>query len=114
MMSGVPLTADGRAAPAGLARPGLEGAADLLKALAHVHRLALLLELEEGPRCVHELVDALGISQPLVSQHLRVLRSIHMVRAERRGRETVYSLGDEHVAHIVNDALVHARERRVQ
>ena len=90
----------------------LEAAAELLKALAHVHRLAILLELDDGPRCVHELVEALGISQPLVSQHLRVLRSIHMVCAERRGRETVYSLGDEHVAHIVHDALVHARERR--
>lgn len=90
----------------------LEDTAELLKALAQVHRLAILLELDDGPRCVHELVDALGISQPLASQHLRVLRAIHMVRAERRGRETVYSIGDDHVAHIVHDALVHARERR--
>jgi ArsR family transcriptional regulator len=94
-----------------LSRDGLEAASELLKALASPHRLAILLELDEAPRCVHELVDALGISQPLVSQHLRVLRGIHLVRAERRGRETVYSLGDEHVAHIVHDALVHARER---
>ncbi|MDQ2826027.1 MAG: metalloregulator ArsR/SmtB family transcription factor [Actinomycetota bacterium] len=89
----------------------LEAAAELLKALAHAHRLAILLELEDGPRCVHELVGALGISQPLASQHLRVLRSLHMVRAERRGRETAYSLGDRHVAHIVHDALVHTGER---
>ena len=92
-------------------RDGLQEAAELLKALASVHRLAILVELEHGPRCVHELVDALGISQPLASQHLRVLRAMHLVRAQRRGRETVYSLGDEHIAHIVNDALVHARER---
>ena len=94
------------------AREGLEEAAELLKALASVHRLAMLVELQAGPRCVHELVEALGISQPLASQHLRVLRALHLVRAQRRGRETVYSLGDEHIAHIVNDALVHARERR--
>ena len=93
-------------------RDGVEEAAELLKALASVHRLAMLVELQDGPRCVHELVEALGISQPLASQHLRVLRALHLVRAERRGRETVYSLGDEHIAHIVNDALVHARERR--
>ena len=30
---------------------------------------------------------------------------------ERRGREIAYSLSDEHVAHIVNDAIVHAQER---
>jgi DNA-binding transcriptional ArsR family regulator len=95
-----------------LSREGLEDAAELLKALASVHRLAILVQLEEGPRCVHDLVECLGISQPLASQHLRVLRALHLVRAERRGREAVYSLGDEHIARIVNDALVHARERR--
>ena len=95
-----------------LPREGLEEAAELLKALGSVHRLAILVELQGGPRCVHELVETLAISQPLVSQHLRVLRALHLVRAQRRGRETVYSLGDEHIAHIVNDALVHARERR--
>jgi ArsR family transcriptional regulator len=94
------------------ARDGLDDAAELLKALASVHRLAIVVELQDGPRCVHELVESLGISQPLASQHLRVLRALHLVRAERRGREAVYSLGDEHIAHIVNDALVHARERR--
>ena len=92
-------------------REGLEDAAELLKALGSVHRLAMLVELERGPRCVHELVEALGISQPLASQHLRVLRARHLVRAQRRGRETVYFLGDAHVARIVDDALVHVRER---
>lgn len=90
----------------------LEPAAELLRALGNAHRLAILHELGGQSRCVHELVDALGISQPLVSQHLRVLRSIHLVRSERRGRETAYSLGDEHVAHIVHDAVVHAAELR--
>ena len=89
---------------------GLEAASELLRALANAHRLAIVLELGHGPRCVHELVDALGISQPLASQHLRVLKAIHLVRSERRGRETAYSLGDEHVSHIVHDAIVHARE----
>ena len=86
----------------------LEVAADLLRALASPHRLAIVRHLDGGARCVHELVDALGVSQPLVSQHLRVLRASHVVRAERRGREIAYSLADDHVAHIVHDAVVHA------
>ena len=94
-------------APAVVETP-LEGAADLLRALASPHRLAIVRELDGGARCVHELVDALGVSQPLVSQHLRVLRAGHLVRAERRGREMAYSLADAHVAHIVHDAVVHA------
>jgi DNA-binding transcriptional ArsR family regulator len=86
----------------------LDVAADVLRALASPHRLAIVRELDGGARCVHELVDALGVSQPLVSQHLRVLRAGHLVRAERRGREIAYSLADAHVAHIVEDAVVHA------
>ncbi len=98
------------AAAASADRHGLEAASELLRALANPHRLAIVLELGRGPRCVHELVDALGISQPLASQHLRVLKAIHLVRPERRGREIAYSLGDEHVSHIVHDAIVHAKE----
>jgi DNA-binding transcriptional ArsR family regulator len=47
-----------------------------------------------------------------VSQHLRVLRSARLVRAERRGREIAYSLADAHVGHIVADAVSHAAEIR--
>ncbi|MFN0091694.1 MAG: ArsR/SmtB family transcription factor [Acidimicrobiales bacterium] len=82
--------------------------ARLLKAMAHPLRLALLAALAKGPHCVHELVDATGASQPLVSQHLRVLRSVELLQTERRGREVAYSLADDHVAHIVVDALEHA------
>ena len=88
----------------------MEAASDLLRALANPHRLAIVLELGGGPRCVHELVESLGISQPLASQHLRVLKTVHLVTSQRRGRETAYSLGDEHVSHIVHDAIVHAKE----
>ena len=88
----------------------LGAACDLLRALGTPHRLAIVLELATGPRCVHELVQSLGISQSLTSQHLRVLRSNGLVVGARRGKETAYSLADEHVAHIARDALVHGAE----
>ena len=88
------------------------GASQLLRALSAPLRLALIAELGAGPRCVHELVDALEVPQPLVSQHLRVLRSARLVHAERRGREIAYSLADAHVGHIVADAVSHAAEIR--
>ncbi len=86
-------------------------AAELLRALANEHRVAIVLELDRGERCVHELVEALGVTQPLVSQHLRVLRSERLVTGRRRGREVAYALSDDHVAHIVRDAVTHASER---
>ena len=89
-----------------------EAAVEVLKALAAPVRLALVEVLAGGPRCVHELVDRLGVSQPLVSQHLRVLRSAGLVSSSRRGREVEYALADEHVSHVVLDLLQHADEPR--
>src|SRR5215469_11311909 len=91
---------------------GFEAAGELLKVLAAPARLAIVTELAEQPRFVHELVARLGMSQPLVSQHLRVLRGARLVGVERRGREAVYSLADQHVAHIVADAVHHSKEDR--
>jgi DNA-binding transcriptional ArsR family regulator len=88
----------------------LADAAELLRALGAPHRLAIVIELADAPRCVHELVDLLGISQSLASQHLRVLRTTGLITGTRRGKETVYALADEHVAHIARDALTHGSE----
>jgi DNA-binding transcriptional ArsR family regulator len=91
---------------------GYEAAGELLRALAAPIRVAIVTELATGERCVHELVEQLRAPQPLVSQHLRVLRGAGVVRGSRRGREIAYSLVDEHVAHIVADAVSHAGEGR--
>lgn len=86
-------------------------ASELLKVLSAPARLAIVVELSDGPRLVHQLVDRLEMSQPLVSQHLRVLRDARLVSVERRGREAVYALVDQHVAHIVTDAVHHSEEQ---
>jgi ArsR family transcriptional regulator, zinc-responsive transcriptional repressor len=79
-------------------------------ALASPVRAAVVHLLVAGPRTVSELCDALSLSQPLVSQHLRVLRDQSLVTAERIGRHTSYSLADDHVAHVFLDALTHTQE----
>ncbi|WP_338604450.1 metalloregulator ArsR/SmtB family transcription factor [Saccharopolyspora sp. SCSIO 74807] len=85
-------------------------AGELLRALAAPVRIAIVLQLRTAERCVHELVDVLGVTQPLISQHLRVLKSAGVVYGQRHGREVVYRLVDEHLAHIVADAATHAEE----
>lgn len=87
-------------------------AGDLLRALAAPIRLAIIDLLTGADRCVHELVDAVGVTQPLVSQHLKTLRAAGLVTTRRRGREVVYQLADEHVVTIVRDTLAHAQEDR--
>nr|WP_206441724.1 metalloregulator ArsR/SmtB family transcription factor [Streptomyces boncukensis] len=88
----------------------MQAASDLLRALASPVRIGIVRELSQGGKYVHELVAALGVSQPLVSQHLRVLRTSRLVTARRQAREIQYVLTDDHVAHIVLDAIRHAQE----
>jgi DNA-binding transcriptional ArsR family regulator len=88
----------------------LDAAGELLRALAAPVRIAIVLQLRESHRCVHELVDALSVPQPLVSQHLKILKAAGVVTGERSGREVLYRLADHHLAHIVVDAVAHAGE----
>ncbi|WP_255375593.1 helix-turn-helix transcriptional regulator [Saccharomonospora sp. CUA-673] len=88
----------------------LADAGELLRALAAPVRIAIVLQLRDGDRCVHELVEALDVAQPLISQHLRVLKSAGVVHGQRRGREVAYRLVDDHLAHIVVDAVAHVQE----
>jgi ArsR family transcriptional regulator, zinc-responsive transcriptional repressor len=92
------------------AREVLDTAGELLRSLAAPVRIAIVLQLRESARCVHELVDALAVPQPLVSQHLRILKSAGVVAGERSGREVMYRLADQHLVDIVVAAVSHAGE----
>ena len=99
------------AAPADLpSKEILEITGDLLRALAAPLRIAIVLQLRGSTRCVHELVDALAVPQPLVSQHLRILKAAGVVAGERSGREVMYRLVDHHLTEIVVAAVAHAGE----
>ena len=103
------MTRTKRAMPADLA---LERTTDLFAALAHPVRLAMLVALaRRGPMCAGELQTLVGGEQSSVSHQLAVLRRKRLVAVERDGRRQVYELLDEHVAHIVEDAVKHANER---
>ena len=88
----------------------LEPAAELFKVLSSASRLRLLRELERERSTVGSLAERTGLSQPLVSQHLRTLRAAGLVAVERIGREAHYSVADTHVTHIVDDAVRHSLE----
>jgi DNA-binding transcriptional ArsR family regulator len=66
------------------------------KALADVNRLRIVRRLASaGDATVTELIDHVGLSQPLVSWHLGKLREAGVVRTHRSGRETVCRLRPE-------------------
>lgn len=63
-----------------------------LKALADLNRLKLVACLKNGEVCVCDFVDALGISQPAVSQHLRKLKEAEIVTERKVGTWKHYRL----------------------
>ena len=65
------------------------------KALADVNRLRIVRRLADGEATVTELIEHVGLSQPLVSWHLGKLRLAGLVATRRAGRETVSRLVPE-------------------
>lgn len=66
-----------------------------LDAIAQPSRRAILERLRRGPASVSQLAKYLPISQPAVSQHLRVLREADLVVARRDGTRRIYGLNGE-------------------
>jgi len=63
--------------------------------LAQAHRRSILDLLRDSERSVGELVDVLGVSQPAVSKHLRVLREAGLVTARSDAQRRLYRLRPE-------------------
>jgi len=66
--------------------------------LADRNRRSILLQLAEGERSVSELTDALPVSQPAVSQHLKVLKDLGLVSDRAQGTRRIYRLNEAGVA----------------
>ncbi len=71
--------------------------ANLCAALADHHRVLLLYAMADEPRSVGELVTRVGLSQPAVSRHLRILRENGVVSTVRSGKLVYYSPADPRI-----------------
>jgi len=78
-------------------------------ALGEPARLRIVHALLQGERRVGALAEAVGLAVPAVSQHLRVLRDLRIVRHRRDGRMVYYALDDAHVAELLTVALTHVQ-----
>ena len=99
-----------RARLAGVAE--IERATAVFALLADPTRARILHALSLVPRlCVCDVAASLSMSESAVSHQLRLLRASRLVARTREGRIAYYSLADEHVRHVLGDALQHAGER---
>jgi DNA-binding transcriptional ArsR family regulator len=69
--------------------------ADAFNAVAEPRRRQILDALADGERSVNDLVDALGLAQPQVSKHLRVLREVGVVDVRTDGRRRLYRVNGD-------------------
>ena len=68
---------------------------DAFNAVAEPQRRRILDALAAGERPVNDLAAALGLAQPLMSKHLRVLREVGLVEVRDEGRQRLYQLNPE-------------------
>jgi len=71
------------------------------KGIGSVPRYRIVEALFTGPKTVSELARKTKLSQPLVSQHLRVLKEAGLVQDERQGQEVLYTLNAEHTIRLL-------------
>ena len=83
--------------------------AELFSALGDASRVRIIAHLVDGEMNVGALAEATGISDSAVSHHMRTLRQLRLVRAEKRGREVFYSLDDDHVTDLFLQVLNHVQ-----
>jgi DNA-binding transcriptional ArsR family regulator len=79
---------------------------DVFNAVAEPRRREILDALAGGERPVNDLVHALGLPQPQVSKHLRVLREVGAVEVRDRGRQRLYRLNG-HALKPIHDWVRH-------
>ena len=79
----------------------LQHAASVLKTLGHPARLAIIEVLEDGPHNVTNIQEAIGESQAITSQHLRLMETRDILSSERNGVQIYYQLKDQFITQIL-------------
>jgi len=84
--------------------------AETFRLLGDANRLSIVLSCLYEPVGVGVLAEKLGLSQSLVSHHLRLLRAARLVRGERDGKFVRYVAADDHVREMLKNMTAHIGE----
>jgi len=96
--------------PSSYSNETFERAAAIFSAMGDEPRLRLLEYISRGEACVTEIAEYTGEGLSTVSQRLKILAYERLVSKERRGKHIYYSLQDEHILNLLQNALGHAAE----
>lgn len=83
---------------------------ETFSALSDSNRAKIIYSLIGQELCVCDIASVVGISDSAVSQHLRILRALRLVKQRKDGRMMYYSLNDDHIKTLLDICLEHVRE----
>ena len=81
-------------------------------ALADPSRLKIVYSLATQQLCTCDLAAIASLSESSVSQHLKVLRDLRLIKSRREGKVVYHSLDDEHIGALLAVCLEHVRDER--
>ncbi len=84
--------------------------AETFKALGDKTRCKIIYALLNEESCVCDIAEALGVTKFVVSQHLRILRNLRLVKYRKVGKRVFYTLDDEHISNLIEEGIRHVEE----
>lgn len=93
----------------GLTTDEIADLSEIFAALADPTRVRIIYAIRTTERSVGEIARGLSLSEPSVSQHLRRLRTLRVVRMRKAGRYRYYQLDDSHVETLLSVCIDHVR-----
>ena len=83
---------------------------EVFKVFGDPTRLKILWTLFDAEKCVYDISETISMTQSAVSHQLRVLKQARLIKSRREGKNTFYSLDDEHVKRIIEQVMIHISE----
>lgn len=83
---------------------------ELFKVFGDSTRVKILYALFEREMCVCDIAELISMTQSAVSHQLRILKQSRLVKGRREGKSVLYSLDDDHIQMIFDQALAHVLE----
>ncbi len=84
--------------------------AETFSAIGDATRIKIVLALSLAELCVCDMAALLNMTSPAVSHHLRILRTLRLVKGRRRGKMVYYSLDDAHIERLFRMGIEHVEE----
>lgn len=84
------------------------------KGIGSATRYTIIESLLKGERTVSELVAITKLSQPLVSQHLKTLKSSNLVSSVRRGQEVFYTVNNAYILDLLKNLTAEMQQQKAK